>query len=109
MKKIIKDILTPPWLEKIGPELPITEETVKPFIGKIWDFYGLDNSDPGKEALIKFCMEFGKERPKYNLKTIEPVTWGFINGFDEGFASGHQKAWDTWAAWAKENNLFEKS
>ena len=107
MEKIIKDIMTPPWMARLfQPELPLTEDTIRPFIEMIWGYFGLDHSDPGKGALIKFCLQFGKERPKYNLRTIEPVTWGFINGFDEGFAAGYQKAWATWEAWAKENNVI---
>jgi len=100
MKKILKELMTPPWLEK---ELPITEETVRPLIDMYWDFFELDHNDQGKEALIKFLVEFGKERPKYNLKTIEPISWAFINGFDNGYAAGHQKALAAWEAVAAEN------
>ena len=107
MKKILKEMMTPPWQKNIppSPELPITEENVRPFINRYWDFFGLDHGDPGKEALIKFCLEFGQDRKEYTLKTLEPIAWAFINGFDEGFDAGHQKAWKTWKRWAEENKI----
>ena len=72
---------------------------------RIGTFSGWIMGIPGKEAVIKFLLEFGKERKEYNLKTMEPVMWAFINGFDEGFGAGLQKAWTTWEAWAKENKI----
>ena len=100
--------MTLPWLAKLlpGPELPISEETVRQFIDRYWDFFGLDQGDPGKEALIKFCLEFGKEREKYTLKMIDPVLWAFINGFDNSFDAGYQNAYQAWAKWAKDNNIL---
>ena len=94
MKNTIMDMLTPRWLEeKLIPQVPLTEENVRPFIGMYWDFFGLDHSDPCKEALIKFLVEFGREkgREKYNLKKCEPVQWAFQAGFDKGYEAGYQK------------------
>ena len=75
------------------PHLPLTEEHVRPFVGIYWDFFGLDHGDQGKEALIKFLVEFGREkgREKYNLENVEPVQWGFVNGFDKGYEAGYQE------------------
>lgn len=108
MNKILKDMMAPPWLGKIlpRPEVPITEETIRPFINMYWDFFGIDHGDQGKEALITFLLELGKERKEYNLKTLEPITWAFINGFDSGYEVGYQKAWQAWEELREENNLI---
>jgi len=105
MQKIIKDMLTPPWLEKILPRpvMPITEATLRPFISLIWPFFGLDSSDPAKEALIQFCLEFGRERKEYNLKTLEPITWAYMNGFDSGYEAGYH------AGYQKHVKAFEEA
>ena len=109
MKKILKEMMTPPWQKKIPPsprELPITEENVRPFINRYWGFFGLDHGTPGKEALIKFCLEFGQDRKEYTIKSLEPIAWAFINGFDNGYESGYKKGWQEWEKWAEENKLM---